>query len=88
MDARDMQRTEVSENYQAFVADLPNLVTRHRGKYALYRHGRLVGCFEAFSLAWSHGLQSYDDREFSVQEITDEPLTLGCLFDAAGEDEL
>jgi hypothetical protein len=79
MHTSESQRTEVESNYRAFVSDLPKLVQSNKGKFALYRHERFVDAFPTFSDAMAHGTHAYDDRIFSVQEITEEPLDLGGL---------
>lgn len=83
MDRRDAQKAEVLANYQAFLADFPTLAARSRGQYAVYRHQHLVNVFASFSSALSYGVRAYDDRLFSIQEITDEPLSIGGVLDAS-----
>ena len=83
MDEREKQREEVSLNYQAFLEDYPTLAASNKGHCALYRHQKLVSVFDSFASALAYGARAYDDRLFSIQEITDEPLTLGGLVDAS-----
>lgn len=85
MDRREAERAEVSANYQVFLVDFPMLFASHKGCYALYRHQRRIATFDSFAAALSFGVGAYDDRLFSVQEITEEPLTLGCPSDASND---
>jgi hypothetical protein len=84
MGQRESQRAEVRSNYQAFLSDLPRLVLDSQGRYAVYRHQRLIDVFDSFSAAITFGNRMYSDRVFSVQEITEEPLELGGLAYVAG----
>ncbi len=68
----ERQRQEVSLNFQTFLADLPHLMTRYKGQYAVYHNRRMAGVFVTFQEAVNHGLREYGERVFSVQEITDE----------------
>ena len=72
-DSRERQREEVARNYEAFLAGLPSLMEKHKGRYAVYRHRRLVDIFDSATLAFQFGDHAYDDGQYSVQEINDEP---------------
>lgn len=88
MDRREAQRAEATSNYQAFLADFPTLAANNKGGYAVYRNRRLIKVFADFSCALTYGIETYEDRLFSIQEITDEPVTLGGVFDATDTDTL
>jgi hypothetical protein len=88
MDSREAERAEVSANYQAFLADLPMLIASNSGRYAVYHHQRLIDIYDTYSAAIAFGVRTFDDRLFSVQEITGEPLTLGCPSDASDDVEI
>jgi len=83
MDKRDSRQAEVVSNYQAFLADFPALAINNKGQYAVYRHQQFIKAFESFSSALSFATETYDDRLFSIQEVTGEPLSLGGLIDAS-----
>ena len=84
----ESREREVSLNYQVFLSELPALMARVKGGYALYRRQCLVEVFDSPPAALSYGFSTFPDRLFSVQEITDEPLDLGGLFDAPSADSL
>jgi hypothetical protein len=82
---REVERAEVAANFQAFEAELPDLLRQHAGKYAAYRDRKLVGIFDNFSEADADCDGRFDDGRFSVQEITNEPLDLKWLRYASDE---
>ena len=86
MDERERQRTDVFQNYHAFVADLPRLLTDHAGRFALYHDRKLVKVFDTLSLALSYGDRTYGDQIFSVQKIIGEPLEIGGALYASNEE--
>lgn len=77
--SKDRQRAEVEGNYEAFEKALPELMAQNPGGYAVYRHRALISVFDSFSSALTYCVSQYSDRLFSIQEISDEPLSLGWL---------
>jgi hypothetical protein len=88
MASRESQRAEVQANYEAFVAELPTLVTRHQGKFAVYRHTRLLEFFDDYSVAEAFGRSRFGDGLFSIQEVTQEPLDIRWFKYAADDGTL
>ena len=76
MTSRESQRAEVQANYEAFEAELPSLVKRYEGKFAVYRHRQLLEFFDDYSVAEAFGRSRFDDGLFSIQEVTQEPLDI------------
>ena len=68
---------EVDLNYDAFVAELPGLLPRWRGKHALLRHAAVVEFFDSSAMALDAGRAQFADGIYSVQEVTDRPVDLG-----------
>jgi hypothetical protein len=78
---RERLQTEVDRNFDAFQIELPKL-TRHQGKFALMRHGKIINFYDTLADAVSTGNAIYKDRLFSVQRVTDQPVDLGFLSHA------
>jgi hypothetical protein len=76
MASRESQRAEIQANYEAFEAELPSLLKWHEGKFAVYRHRRLLEAFDDYSVAEAFGRSRFDDGLFSIQEVTQEPLDI------------
>ena len=47
---------------------------KDKGKYALMRDQKLVGVFANIQEAQKHALETYDDDNYSFQEIGQEPI--------------
>ena len=88
MDEMDARRREVARNFDAFRAQLPELMARHRGEFALMRHGKVVRCYPSLGEAVTFGATQYDDQLFSVQEVTDRAIDLGWHSHAAPADPI
>jgi hypothetical protein len=78
------QRREVDRNYDCFQRQLGAILREHEGQYALMRDGRIVGYFDSVRAALIEAANSYQDRIFSVQEVTAEPVDLGAFSHAGG----
>ena len=74
-----MARTQqtVDENYAAFEKELPELMLRHPGRFALMRNAGIVDFFDTARDAVIAGEHLYEDDEFSIQEVTLTPVNLG-----------
>ncbi len=66
----------VKENYEAFEKELPKLLKKHRHEFALMRDKKVVKIYPTFLAAWKAGGEIYEDRMYSVQEITDVPVSI------------
>jgi hypothetical protein len=76
-------RSEVARNYQAFVRKLPELLSTHRGKFALMHDAKIVDFYDSAGDAYKAGVEQYGEGAFSVQEVTDLRADLG-FFSHAG----
>ena len=77
------RQTEIDENLDFFVTELPKLSPGHLGKFALIRHKSITGYFDTVVDAVGTGNKLYSDWLFSVQQVTDVPVDLG-FFSHAG----
>src|SRR5215475_1844213 len=71
------RQQEIDTNLQFFLAELPRLLATYRGKFALLRHSRIEGFYDTVADAVWTGNKLYDDRIFSVQQVTDTGTDLG-----------
>jgi len=70
-------RSEIDANFDSFQRQLQASLARHRGEYALLRHGEIVKFFVDPGAALTAGVKHFPDGMFSIQEVSDEPLDLG-----------
>ena len=56
---------------------LPELLKSDARRFALMREGKVVTCFDTSRDAIEAGRQLFQDRPFSIQEITDRSIDLG-----------
>src|ERR1700693_501962 len=56
----------VSENFEAFEEQLPQLLQTHAGKYALLRDKRVVEFFDSIGDAVKYGRDNFADGLYSV----------------------
>lgn len=66
--------TMIEANFDAFQKMSSQFKKEDKGKYALLRDQKLVGIFATAHLAHKHALATYDDDNYSFQEIGCEPL--------------
>ncbi|HTQ13389.1 MAG TPA: hypothetical protein VMH86_05885 [Rhizomicrobium sp.] len=66
--------SQVTQNYQAFVQQLPELLKTNPGQYALMNNGQIVRFFQSMSDAVQEGFAKYGAGNFSVQQVTDAPI--------------
>ena len=69
-------QAEVDANFEAFRRMLPELLQRHRGRWALMRRGECVECYDTLRDARLVGQRLYEDGMFSTQEVTDEIIDM------------
>jgi hypothetical protein len=72
----DRQR-EIEKNLQFFLDELPKLLPTYQGKYALLRHRKIEGFYDTVTDAVQTGNKLFEDKLFSVQEVTDTATDLG-----------
>ena len=68
---------EIRDNFVAFQQKLPDLVSTHKGRFALMRRLAIVEFFDTARDAFLTGLKLFPDGLFSVQEVIDTPVDLG-----------
>jgi len=70
---------QVDQNYQAFVKQIPQLMKTNANQFALMTNAQIVRFFQSESDAVMEGLSKYGAGNFSVQEVTDKPQTIGVM---------
>ena len=76
--------SEVDTNYEAFVAQLPNILEGRRGQYALLHRREIIGYYGSAIEAATDGHRRFGEGGYSVQEVTDEADNLGFYSYAGG----
>jgi hypothetical protein len=71
------KQEEVDRNFDFFRKELPQLLPKHRGKFALLRDGQITGFYDTAQDANTAGTQLYADGLFSIQKVTEEVGDLG-----------
>ena len=61
-------------NFRAFEKLSAQFKKADKGKYALMRDQKLIGVFDTARLAHKHALDTYDDDNYSVQEVGQKPI--------------
>ncbi|KUO51909.1 MAG: hypothetical protein APF82_02835 [Sphingomonadales bacterium BRH_c42] len=79
----DKLEVEIERNLFAFLSRIPQLLTEHRGEYAVLRQQEIVGIYARLSEALQVAQARFNDGLFSIQEITDKPVDLGFYSHAA-----
>lgn len=79
--SNDKNKT-IKENYEYFKSQLPDLLERDAGKYALLRDKKIIGIYDTVRDAQMTGEKFYDDNLFSVQKIDNKPIELGFFSHA------
>jgi len=75
--AQASHQSEVDKNFAAFQKLLPDLIKTHPGKYAVMHQERAVEFFDTLGDAVRFGHEKFGDRNFSVQEVTNQNVNLG-----------
>lgn len=77
--------SEVQRNYEAFAKQLPDLLSTHRGKFALMHDAKIVEFFDTAGDAYKVGIKNHGAGNFSIQEVTDSPVDLGFFNHAVSQ---
>jgi hypothetical protein len=72
----------IRENYEAFLAQLSQLVLTQRGKFALMHNTKIIEFFDTARDAYIAGQQLFPEQVFSVQEVRETPVDLGFFSHA------
>ncbi len=76
---------QVRRNFDAFMRQLPELLTTHRGKFALMHDAIIIEFFDTAGDSYRAGQKLYQDQNFSIQEVTDKSVDLGFFTHALSE---
>ena len=83
-----MQSVELFQSERAyFDAHKAELLSRHRGQFAVIKGSRLVGVFDSDRLAYEAGYADVGNVPFLIREVTEEePVVHVLLLDVAARD--
>jgi len=73
------RQKEIDLNYDFFLRNLGALLVDHEGEFALIRNREVIGFYNEIGAAFRDGLNKFEDRMFSVQKVTREPVELGNM---------
>jgi hypothetical protein len=76
-------RAEIARNFDAFQRTLAAILPMQRNRFALIRHGAIIGFFDKPGIADAEGASRFADGIYSIQQVTDEPVELGLYANAA-----
>lgn len=76
-------RAEITQNFDAFQRSLAAILPMQRNRFALLRHGAIIGFFDKPGNADDEGAKRFADGIYSIQQVTDEPVELGLYAHAA-----
>jgi len=71
------KQEEVDLNFAFFQSELPRLLPKYRGKFALIRDRKIIEFYDTAVDAQTIGNQLYSDGLFSIQQITEDVIDLG-----------
>jgi hypothetical protein len=75
------RQQEIERNLAFFLGQLPNIPAVQAGKYALIRHQNIIGYFDT-PLDAIVAARQYDDRIYSIQQVTNSAVNLGFFSHA------
>ena len=79
----DELRREIAHNFDYFQRTLLDHLREHPGKFALLKSARVIGFFDSPGEADRAGWTRYSDGLYSIQQVTPQPVELGCYANAA-----
>lgn len=68
---------EIERNYAVFKDMLDDLLKAAEGRYALFHDRELKGLFDTAGEAGRAGYTQFEDKPFSIQLVSKEPVDLG-----------
>lgn len=74
---------EIDQNYDWFQRNVASYLAAHKGQFAVLRHQSVHGFYAGPGEALRMALSLFPDGVFSIQEVDDTPVDLGCLSLAA-----
>ena len=73
------RQAEIDRNYDFFQRNLSRFLKDHEGEFVLIRNKGVIEFYADIGTAFREGLAKFEDRLFSVQEVTREPVELGNM---------
>lgn len=71
------KETEIDQNLDFFLKQLPTLLKDNKGKYVLIRNQEIVGIYDTVRDAQLTGEKFFKDGLYSVQKVDDTSINLG-----------
>lgn len=65
----------MDKDYQFFQKILPQIISEHKGQFALIREEKIVSYFPSLEEALKSAYLKFQDDNFIIQEVTDEIRT-------------
>ena len=81
MASRELQ-SEIDANFDAFKKKLPELMISEPDRWTLMRGGECIAFYDSLRDALAAGNAQFEDRMFSVQEVTTREIDLGWFSHA------
>ena len=72
----DLQTKQVKENFKAFQKELPKLMKKYPGWYAIMRDKKVVAVFKSMNDGRPYARKRFPDNIYSVQPIIDKPIRI------------
>jgi hypothetical protein len=79
---------EIMRNFEAFQAEVPDIISENEGKFALMHAARIQEFFGSLADAIVAGHRKYSNGMFSIQQVSTETLDLGYFSHADSEGTL
>ncbi|WP_197054246.1 hypothetical protein [Sphingomonas sp. 37zxx] len=79
---KERQQREIEINFDRFERMLGQYLLTQRDRFALMRDGEVIGFFDTASAAGLAGAARFEDRIYSIQKVTDEPVEFGIYAHA------
>jgi hypothetical protein len=73
----DQRKAAIDRNYEAFRQELPELLKKHEGKFALLRDQKVVQIFDTAADAVIYAQTAFPDGLYSVQAVSKSVVDLG-----------
>lgn len=75
---RQALTAEIDRNYDYFQRHMGDYLPRERGRYALLRHGKVIGFYDGADAAEEKG-EEFEDGLYSIQLVDPAPINLGAF---------
>jgi hypothetical protein len=81
MSEKELQ-TEIDQNLEFFLGELPDLLKDHRDRYVLLQNKSIVGIYDTIRDAQTTGDKLFQDKLYSIQRVSNVAMDLGFFSHA------